>query len=207
MVGPSRPFLAAALWLTASLPLSVTAARADPEFGQVIEANPNLQKTSSTAAPPCPSYTSEAIVQVFAEGREAKKRDKTRNVCFQGDPDPGCEKNSAAPAAYAMLATFEFNSDRLTPAARDNLTEFAKALLDPKLKGSIFEVDGHTDARGSARYNVDLSERRAKAVVNYLISLGVAPETLTAHGWGEARPRVADAFSPENRRVEVHLAE
>ena len=99
-----------------------------------------------------------------------------------------------------MLVNFEFNSERLTASARENLSEFAKALLDPQLKGTKFEIDGHTDASGTEMYNMGLSERRAKAVVDYLASLGVDQETLVAHGFGKTKPRVADPYSPQNGR-------
>src|SRR5262249_13762635 len=110
-----------------------------------------------------------------------------------------------APATFDLLVTFEFGSDKLTPAARDNLNQFAKALLDPRLKGSKFEVDGHTDATGAEDYNLGLSERRARAVVEYRAALDCDPGTSAAKGWGKANPRVSDPYSPENRRVETHL--
>jgi outer membrane protein OmpA-like peptidoglycan-associated protein len=59
----------------------------------------------------------------------------------------------------------------------------------PKLK---IEISGHTDSKGSAEYNKKLSERRAKAVVDYLIAKGVAPERLTFKGFGMERPLVSN---------------
>jgi OmpA-OmpF porin, OOP family len=65
-------------------------------------------------------------------------------------------------------------------------------------------IEGHTDSNGSAEYNQDLSERRAKAVREYLVSKGVAGSRLTAEGVGETRP-IADNTNAEgraqNRRV------
>ena len=58
---------------------------------------------------------------------------------------------------------------------------------------------------GTEMYNLGLSERRAKAVVDYLASLGIDHETLVAHGFGKTKPRVPDPYSPQNRRVETHL--
>ncbi|MEL7230919.1 MAG: OmpA family protein [Pseudomonadota bacterium] len=67
------------------------------------------------------------------------------------------------------------------------------------------EVGGHTDSRGSDDYNLDLSQRRASAVRQYLIERGVAPEGLTAVGYGETRPLDAamtlEAYE-KNRRTE-----
>jgi OOP family OmpA-OmpF porin len=68
------------------------------------------------------------------------------------------------------------------------------------------EVAGHTDDRGSDDYNNALSQQRADAVRDYLISKGIAADRLTAKGYGEAQP-VADNGSDEgrakNRRVEL----
>ena len=68
-------------------------------------------------------------------------------------------------------------------------------------------VDGHTDQTGADAYNRDLSERRANAVVAYLVRKGVAIERLTPRGFGETRPLDADGAGPENRRVESSLSQ
>ncbi len=71
-------------------------------------------------------------------------------------------------------------------------------------------VKGHTDAQGSEPANKLLSERRARAVVTQLTEYGVAPERLSAEGWGELQP-IATNKTPEglakNRRVEFHIVE
>jgi outer membrane protein OmpA-like peptidoglycan-associated protein len=104
-----------------------------------------------------------------------------------------------------MLITFELGSDRLSPQAKENLAEFAKALKGDKLAGATFDIDGHTDARGSDAYNLGLSNRRAEAVVGYLESLGVPRERLAAKGHGESQPRVEDPYADINRRVEATI--
>lgn len=67
-------------------------------------------------------------------------------------------------------------------------------------------IYGHTDSTGPEKYNQGLSERRAKAVVKYLVDHGVEPERLTAQGFGETEP-VAGNDTREgrqkNRRVEM----
>ena len=102
---------------------------------------------------------------------------------------------------------FEFDSDKLTKAAMENLDQFAKALRDPRLKEEKFEIDGHTDATGTAGYNQGLSERRAEAVVSYLVTQGLEASRFVPKGFGKTKPRVSDPFSPENRRVETHMLE
>ena len=72
------------------------------------------------------------------------------------------------------------------------------------------EISGHTDAKGSNDYNQRLSENRANAVVNYLISKEIAAERLKAVGYGETKP-VGDNSTVEgrdsNRRVEIKFQE
>ena len=58
---------------------------------------------------------------------------------------------------------------------------------------------------GSPSYNLDLSARRAQAVVRYLQERGVDTAKLEARGYGETKPVVADRFAGENRRVETRL--
>ena len=72
------------------------------------------------------------------------------------------------------------------------LTSGAKRIIDARLlpilkDGVAVAIESHTDARGSKTSNQSLSERRAQAVVNYLVSKGINPSKLTANGYGEAR--------------------
>jgi outer membrane protein OmpA-like peptidoglycan-associated protein len=115
------------------------------------------------------------------------------------------EAEAERESAFDLLVTFDLNSAELTPAARENLDQFAAALQDPRLADERFAIQGHTDATGSEAYNMGLSERRAEAVVDYLASLGIDESHLTAEGLGMSQPRVPDPFDPENRRVETRL--
>jgi outer membrane protein OmpA-like peptidoglycan-associated protein len=63
---------------------------------------------------------------------------------------------------------------------------------------SMIRVEGHTDDRGAEKANLDLSQRRAQAVVAYLVRKGVAAARLEAAGFGEARP-IAPNDTAENR--------
>jgi outer membrane protein OmpA-like peptidoglycan-associated protein len=70
------------------------------------------------------------------------------------------------------------------------------------------EIYGHADSTGPSAYNQQLSQRRAQAVVNYLVAKGVAPNRLTAKGFGESQPAVpntTDEGRQKNRRVELKL--
>jgi OmpA-OmpF porin, OOP family len=152
-----------------------------------------------------PAYKAPDIVDFFVKAKEGTLG-KPRTVCFGTATD--CPQPAPQTSAkWDLMVTFEFDSEKLTTAAKTNLDQFAMALHDPRLKGLKFEVDGHTDAVGAEQYNQGLSERRAAAVVAYLGSQGVDEDELKARGFGKTKPRVADPFSPQNRRVETHLLE
>ncbi len=150
-----------------------------------------------------PAYKADAVADFFANA----KIGKSRSICFGTAADCPAPPPSGAAAKFDLLVNFEFNSDKLTQATKENLDQFAKALQDPRLKGQKFEIDGHTDATGAELYNLGLSERRASSVVAYLASQGLDPGSLIPKGFGKTKPRVADPYSPENRRVETHLLE
>ena len=157
-----------------------------------------------------PSYNSDQVLDVFLRQKAAadafKAQSKTRAICIGTAADCPTPKPPAQ-TNFDLLVTFDFNSDQLTQTAKENLDQFAKALEDPRLKGEKFEIDGHTDATGTEIYNQDLSERRANAVAAYLESRGLEPSNLIARGFGKTKPRVANPYSPENRRVEAHLSQ
>ena len=85
--------------------------------------------------------------------------------------------------------TFDFDKATLRSDARPVLDEAAKALAARPTMRVV--VEGHTDAKGTDAYNLRLSERRAQAVVAYLVKAGIASDRLEARGLGESQP-VAD---------------
>jgi outer membrane protein OmpA-like peptidoglycan-associated protein len=81
---------------------------------------------------------------------------------------------------------FALNSDVVAPEAEPDLDALAALLLsDPGLR--LLRVEGHADERGNSVYNLDLSRRRASAVVDAIVARGVARERLEALGSGESR--------------------
>jgi outer membrane protein OmpA-like peptidoglycan-associated protein len=102
---------------------------------------------------------------------------------------------------------FEFDSAKLKDSSFRVLNAVAKALQDNADIEKV-EVGGHTDERGSAPYNKDLSNRRAASVVDYLVEHGVAPGRLSSHGYGLEKP-LDPAHNEEawtkNRRVEFKI--
>jgi outer membrane protein OmpA-like peptidoglycan-associated protein len=109
----------------------------------------------------------------------------------------------------AADALFAFDEDKLSTSAEATLAALGPQLA--KEKGAV-TVEGHTDAKGSDDYNRQLSERRARAVRDWLAAHGHLAAATTAVGYGESQP-VAPNARPDgsddpdgrakNRRVEV----
>jgi outer membrane protein OmpA-like peptidoglycan-associated protein/tetratricopeptide (TPR) repeat protein len=91
---------------------------------------------------------------------------------------------------------YDLNSDALSNKSKFILREFSRFLkANPTV--SIM-IQGHTDSDGDDKKNLDLSERRANGVKNYLISLGIDKNRLTSKGFGETVPKVENT-TPENK--------
>ena len=104
-----------------------------------------------------------------------------------------------------LTINFEFNSAKLSPDSLEQLQQLATALNSEDLLPFRIKVTGHTDAVGSDAYNMDLSKRRAAAVVNFLSSqLSVSPLRLSSFGMGKRALKLPDdPGNSANRRVEI----
>jgi outer membrane protein OmpA-like peptidoglycan-associated protein len=100
---------------------------------------------------------------------------------------------------------FDYNSARISSESEPQLDQLGEALRNPRLSSATVVVAGHTDAKGSEKYNEGLSDRRADAVKRYLIDkLKVPEENLTTAGYGKRHLKNPDEpFAPENRRVQI----
>lgn len=101
--------------------------------------------------------------------------------------------------------TFDLNSAGIKSSFSNSLDKVADVM---QKYDSVAQVVGHTDSSGAEDYNQALSERRANAVVGYLMESGVAGSRLTASGRGEYEPRESNATEAGralNRRVEVFV--
>jgi outer membrane protein OmpA-like peptidoglycan-associated protein len=102
---------------------------------------------------------------------------------------------------------FEVNQATLTPGAMHNLSTLVAFLKEHPERRVI--IEGYTDSAGSEAYNLELSQRRAEAVRNFLIQSGIEVSRLTATGYGEASPIAPNTTSAgrlQNRRVEVVIS-
>lgn len=102
--------------------------------------------------------------------------------------------------------TFGVNSSTISPDMRGALDGVAQNLVSNP--DSLIDIMGFTDSTGSPQYNLDLSNRRADAVANFLAARGVARARIATVGYGEKYP-VASNATPEgrarNRRVEIRI--
>ena len=107
----------------------------------------------------------------------------------------------ATPGSIGFRINFALNSDVVPQSAFpfiDRIAELLREQLQVKL-----QVEGHTDALGSDAYNLDLSQRRAAAVANYLVDRqGIEATRLVVLGMGEGAPLVENGYDPRNRRVQ-----
>lgn len=100
-----------------------------------------------------------------------------------------------------LTVNFEFNSDKILAAGHAQVDEIAQALKSPTLARARIRVEGHTDAKGSDKYNEDLSYRRAASVKRALTEqYGINGHNLSVHGFGESQP-VADNDTDEGRAL------
>ena len=101
---------------------------------------------------------------------------------------------------------FDFDADALRPEAEKNLAELASSLVE--YENTEVLIVGHTDAVGSERYNLDLSERRANSAAAYMMRQGISQSRITTSAKGEAEPiesNDTEAGRQQNRRVEVAI--
>ncbi|WP_430440106.1 OmpA family protein [Shinella sp.] len=103
--------------------------------------------------------------------------------------------------------TFATDQDQVIPPFYPTLDSVALVLR--KFNKTLIDVDGHTDSVGNAGYNMDLSNRRANSVANYLAGRGVDPRRMSAMGYGLERPIASNASEmgrAQNRRVEIAIS-
>ena len=111
---------------------------------------------------------------------------------------------AGTPPSLSMAIRFDFDSARLRPEGAAVLDRLAAALQTSELKESRFLIEGHTDAKGNADYNLRLSQARADEVRRYLGAQGVADARLSAVGRGAQEPATPAApLAAENRRVRI----
>jgi outer membrane protein OmpA-like peptidoglycan-associated protein len=112
------------------------------------------------------------------------------------------------PPRIDITVGFDFDSSRIQSDSKPVLQNLATAMKSDDLSKLRFRIEGHTDAKGSARYNDALSARRARSVLEFLTDQGVAGDRLSSIGKGASDPLIADdVYSAKNRRVRVSVVD
>jgi len=119
----------------------------------------------------------------------------------------GCELPVTKVASIRMKVLFEFDKSEVREQYFDDLEELAEFLQ--RFSDLQVEVEGHTDSIGDESYNMDLSQRRAQAVVDVLVNnYGIARSRLQPEGYGESQPVATNDTAEgraQNRRVMATL--
>ena len=191
--------LAAAAFVLGAAALMAPAFAEDPSSGEIVDAlKPKVKFRAFDPA---------------QEERESRQNDlvkrlqkeKTRQITVEERNEIATVVEENDLPAIDLEVFFNFDSAEITPEALPILKKLGAALSDEKLKGSVFLVAGHTDAKGSDAYNLSLSDARAKSVQAFLIeNFKLDPKQLVAVGFGEEQLKNKDnPLSGENRRVQV----
>jgi outer membrane protein OmpA-like peptidoglycan-associated protein len=101
---------------------------------------------------------------------------------------------------------YETNSHQLTPDSKMSIDTLVMGLQE--VSNIAISIGGHTDDVGEDRYNLELSEKRAESVFNYLVEKGVEADRLQYRGFGKSNPLVPNSSAANralNRRVEIIL--
>lgn len=144
----------------------------------------------------------------LSQEREARQQAEQRAAAAMSSLEQIARVKEEARGTVITLegsVLFVTGKSELVPLAQQKLTEVANALKDIDASKRIV-VEGHTDSRGSDEDNLALSQRRATAVRDYLVSQGVPEDRITAVGRGETQPLATNDTSEgraNNRRVEI----
>jgi outer membrane protein OmpA-like peptidoglycan-associated protein/tetratricopeptide (TPR) repeat protein len=148
----------------------------------------------------------KSLEKKIAFGFEIDEIVESTSGTGSGDPKDGSD--TAAKVYEIGEVFYDYDKATIRPDAEPKLNKLATLLKDnPSVS---IEVQSHSDSRGSDAYNVNLSNRRAQAVVNYLVGKGIAKSRLKSKGFGESQPvnkcvdgvECTEAEHQQNRRTE-----
>ncbi len=140
--------------------------------------------------------------------RESRNRFEDTDGCPDDAPIPAAEVRDER-IEISQRIRFDTARDEIRPESFPVLREVARLLVaHPEIRR--LRIDGHADERGAPEFNLDLSSRRATAVMNFLRANGATGPAIEAMGYGSTRPlcnRDTDACRAVNRRVEFVITE
>ena len=133
----------------------------------------------------------DAIIRIVGNDGSNQKEFARKDGSFRFKLDRGVHYVMLASISKPILIEnifYDFDRATLRPESETSLNELVKMLNDnPNVS---IELGAHTDLKGSEQYNLRLSDRRARSVVDYLIKSGINPDRLQPKGYGESRPKV-----------------
>ena len=196
ITGMGKIAAAAALLTALSTPLA--AQSLEDKIGSALQARKPL--TRSLAIDPKAEADKQAVNKL-----------RTRSISVEPAGPPTSEERAQIAAiardkpAIDLEIYFDYDSATIGPKAAPAVNALGSALSKDEFKGTVFFINGHTDAKGSPEYNQQLSQRRAESVRRVLIErFRLAPDTLIATGFGkEQLKNSANPLADENRRVQV----
>lgn len=144
--------------------------------------------------------TSEDTGDATGAGTGASTSGMTSGVSTMEGPAPGTQEDLVVNVGDRVF--FDFDSSALRPDARDTVEGLA-AWMNNRPSTTII-IEGHADERGTREYNLALGDRRANAVYDYLLALGIPSGRLSTISYGKERPAVLgsnEAAWAQNRRA------
>ncbi len=168
--------------------------------------NLSVESTNTPVTPPSAlTAPSDAVPNATPNSVSTSQNAASSSASNNSPSNTPTNSAAAAPRpSLSLLIQFDFNSAQVRPESQQALMNLAVALKAQELIESNFAVEGHTDAKGLAEYNLKLSQQRAEAVQAFLVKQGVAVARLTASGKGASQlANTAQPMSAENRRVRI----
>nr|MBN2277166.1 peptidoglycan-associated lipoprotein Pal [candidate division Zixibacteria bacterium] len=120
-------------------------------------------------------------------------------------PEPEPEIVPVKASDFAIIY-FDFDKYNLVDSAKKALEGNARVLKDNPTV--VIKIEGHCDERGTVEYNLSLGEKRANSAMDYLKSLGIAPNRMSMISYGKSRPAVQgsnESTWAKNRRCEFKI--
>ena len=193
----------AVLALASSAFANVTPNLTDSQGAPVKDAQGACVVTSGIVHPDCAGAKPAAPAKPAPAPAPARPAEPAKPSAPTAKPAPASVKQAVVIQADAL---FDFDKSVLRPDGRKSIDDAVA-----KLKGVDLELviaTGHTDSVGSDAYNQKLSERRAAAVKDYLVSKGIPAAKITTIGKGESQPVATNKTAEgrqKNRRVDIEF--
>ena len=159
----------------------LTACETASEIDAIASGASGSSATTSSASSGSSDSSSSSSSSTSSSGASGSSSDSTTTYSYDTDPNTALIK-------VGDRVLFGYDSSELDDEDRSVLDNQAKFLnQNPSLKVTI---EGHCDERGTREYNLALGEKRASAVKDYLISVGINTERISVVSYGKERPQV-----------------